>query len=75
MKKVEEKRVDVSTAVSMGEVILAACHPDCVTIIKHWITIIRARFEEVGSGFRGRPQVSRPPLTLNSSAGVRLSAF
>ena len=40
MKKVEEKRVDVSTAVSMGEVILAACH---------WITIIRARFEEVGS--------------------------
>ncbi|XP_054251227.1 LOW QUALITY PROTEIN: microtubule-actin cross-linking factor 1 [Indicator indicator] len=47
MKKVEEKRVDVNTAVSMGEVILAACHPDCITTIKHWITIIRARFEEV----------------------------
>ncbi|XP_054026388.1 microtubule-actin cross-linking factor 1 isoform X17 [Dryobates pubescens] len=47
MKKVEEKRVDVNAAVSMGEVILAACHPDCITTIKHWITIIRARFEEV----------------------------
>lgn len=31
MKKVEEKRVDVNTAVSMGEVILAVCHPDCIT--------------------------------------------
>lgn len=47
MKKVEEKRVDVNTAVAMGEVILAVCHPDCITTIKHWITIIRARFEEV----------------------------
>ncbi|XP_046788045.1 microtubule-actin cross-linking factor 1 isoform X46 [Gallus gallus] len=47
MKKVEEKRVDVNTAVGMGEVILSACHPDCITTIKHWITIIRARFEEV----------------------------
>ncbi|XP_032304875.1 microtubule-actin cross-linking factor 1 isoform X5 [Coturnix japonica] len=47
MKKVEEKRVDVNAAVGMGEVILSACHPDCITTIKHWITIIRARFEEV----------------------------
>ncbi|XP_019367902.1 PREDICTED: microtubule-actin cross-linking factor 1 isoform X18 [Gavialis gangeticus] len=47
MKKVEEKRTDVNAAVGMGEVILAACHPDCITTIKHWITIIRARFEEV----------------------------
>lgn len=47
MKKVEEKRLDVNTAVAMGEVILAVCHPDCITTIKHWITIIRARFEEV----------------------------
>ncbi|XP_053854696.1 microtubule-actin cross-linking factor 1 isoform X3 [Vidua macroura] len=47
MKKVEEKRGDVNAAVGMGEVILGACHPDCITTIKHWITIIRARFEEV----------------------------
>ncbi|XP_032901169.1 microtubule-actin cross-linking factor 1 isoform X9 [Amblyraja radiata] len=47
MKKVEEKRVDVNNAAGMGEAILAVCHPDCVTTVKHWITIIRARFEEV----------------------------
>ncbi|KAK9394884.1 microtubule-actin cross-linking factor 1 [Crotalus adamanteus] len=47
MKKVEEKRLDVNSAVGMGEIILSVCHPDCVTTIKHWITIIRARFEEV----------------------------
>lgn len=43
----EEKRLDVNSAVGMGETILSVCHPDCVTTIKHWITIIRARFEEV----------------------------
>lgn len=48
MRKVEEKRVDVNTAVAMGEVLLAACHPDCITTVKHWMTIMRARFEEVG---------------------------
>lgn len=53
MKKVEEKRTDVNAAVGMGEVILAACHPDCITTIKHWITIIRARFEEVSHGGPG----------------------
>ncbi|XP_058853270.1 microtubule-actin cross-linking factor 1-like isoform X4 [Acipenser ruthenus] len=47
MKNVEEKRVDVNKAAGMGEEILTVCHPDCITTIKHWITIIRARFEEV----------------------------
>ncbi|XP_048057419.1 microtubule-actin cross-linking factor 1 isoform X23 [Megalobrama amblycephala] len=47
MQTVEEKRVDVNKAAGMGEAILAVCHPDCITTIKHWITIIRARFEEV----------------------------
>ncbi|XP_078536890.1 microtubule-actin cross-linking factor 1 isoform X2 [Lissotriton helveticus] len=47
MRKVEEKRVDVNAATGLGEAILAVCHPDCVTTVKHWNTIIRARFEEV----------------------------
>ncbi|KAM6307941.1 microtubule-actin cross-linking factor 1, isoforms 6/7-like [Podargus strigoides] len=46
MEKVEEKKVDVNSAVGMGEVILATCHPVCITTIKHCITIVRARFEE-----------------------------
>ncbi|XP_035476316.2 microtubule-actin cross-linking factor 1 isoform X21 [Scophthalmus maximus] len=47
MGTVEEKRGGVNKAAGMGEAILTLCHPDCITTIKHWITIIRARFEEV----------------------------
>ncbi|XP_041665491.1 microtubule-actin cross-linking factor 1 isoform X19 [Cheilinus undulatus] len=47
MATVEEKRADVNKAAGMGEGILTVCHPDSITTIKHWITIIRARFEEV----------------------------
>uniref|UniRef100_A0A7N8YEA5 Microtubule actin crosslinking factor 1a n=1 Tax=Mastacembelus armatus TaxID=205130 RepID=A0A7N8YEA5_9TELE len=47
MGTVEEKRADVNKAAGMGEAILIVCHPDSITTIKHWITIIRARFEEV----------------------------
>ncbi|XP_004940517.3 dystonin isoform X35 [Gallus gallus] len=47
MKKLEEKKAELNKATGMGEAILAICHPDSITTIKHWITIIRARFEEV----------------------------
>ncbi|OCT57052.1 hypothetical protein XELAEV_18004054mg [Xenopus laevis] len=69
MKKVEEKQTDVNTAVSMGEEILTVCHPDCITTIKHWITIIRARFEEVltwGNQHQQRLQTALSELVANS---------
>uniref|UniRef100_A0A8C5PE50 Microtubule actin crosslinking factor 1 n=1 Tax=Leptobrachium leishanense TaxID=445787 RepID=A0A8C5PE50_9ANUR len=69
MKNVEEKHVDVNTAVSMGEGILTVCHPDCITTIKHWITIIRARFEEVltwGNQHQQRLQAALSELLANS---------
>ncbi|XP_069036157.1 dystonin isoform X3 [Lepisosteus oculatus] len=47
MKKLEEKRVALTKAMGMGEAILTICHPDSITTIKHWNTIIKARFEEV----------------------------
>ncbi|XP_068137506.1 dystonin isoform X5 [Hyperolius riggenbachi] len=47
MRKVEEKRTELNNGASKGEAILSVCHPDSITTIKHWITIIRARFEEV----------------------------
>ncbi|NXM79837.1 DYST protein, partial [Oenanthe oenanthe] len=46
-RKLEEKKAELNKATDMGEAILAICHPDSITTIKHWITIIRARFEEV----------------------------
>ncbi|KAK6301543.1 hypothetical protein J4Q44_G00275960 [Coregonus suidteri] len=56
MKKQEEKRVGLNKATSMGEVILTICHPDSITTIKHWNTIIKARFEEVQAWARQHQQ-------------------
>ncbi|XP_057210504.1 microtubule-actin cross-linking factor 1, isoforms 1/2/3/4/5 isoform X14 [Triplophysa rosa] len=69
MQTVEEKRVDVNKAAGMGEAILAVCHPDCITTIKHWITIIRARFEEVLTWAKQHEQRLETALTevLNNS--------
>lgn len=47
MKKLEAKRSELNKATGMGDALLAICHPDSITTIKHWITIIQARFEEV----------------------------
>ncbi|XP_035384751.1 microtubule-actin cross-linking factor 1 isoform X15 [Electrophorus electricus] len=70
MQKVEEKRVDVTKAAGMGEAILAVCHPDCITTIKHWITIIRARFEEVLTWAKQHEQRLQTALTelLNNAS-------
>lgn len=54
MKKLEEKRAALNKATSMGEAILTTCHPDSITTVKHWNTIIKARFEEVSLAFIGR---------------------
>lgn len=54
MKKLEEKRAALNKATSMGEAILTICHPDSITTVKHWNTIIKARFEEVSWAFIGR---------------------
>ncbi|XP_047667970.1 dystonin isoform X24 [Tachysurus fulvidraco] len=56
MKKLEEKSVALSKAISMGEDILAICHPDSITTVKHWNTIIKARFEEVTAWARQHQQ-------------------
>ncbi|KAF4073878.1 hypothetical protein AMELA_G00248250 [Ameiurus melas] len=70
MQTVEEKRADVNKAAGMGEAILSVCHPDCITTIKHWITIIRARFEEVLTWAKQHEQRLETALTelLNNAA-------
>ncbi|XP_062375938.1 dystonin [Sardina pilchardus] len=63
MKKQEEKRVALTKATSMGEAILSICHPDSITTIKHWNTIIKARFEEVQAWARQHQQRLAAALT------------
>ncbi|XP_014915962.1 dystonin isoform X5 [Poecilia latipinna] len=62
-KKLEEKRVALNKAPSMGEAILSICHPDSITTIKHWNTIIKARFEEVQAWVRQHQQRLAMALT------------
>ncbi|KAK5853914.1 hypothetical protein PBY51_015029 [Eleginops maclovinus] len=56
IKKLEEKRVALNKATSLGEAILIICHPDSITTIKHWNTIIKARLEEVQAWARQHQQ-------------------
>uniref|UniRef100_A0A3P9QG57 Dystonin n=1 Tax=Poecilia reticulata TaxID=8081 RepID=A0A3P9QG57_POERE len=63
IKKLEEKRVALNKATSMGEAILSICHPDSITTIKHWNTIIKARFEEVQAWVRQHQQRLAVALT------------
>lgn len=32
---------------SIGQDILKRCHPDALTTLKHWLSVLRARWEEV----------------------------
>ncbi|XP_054886084.1 dystonin isoform X2 [Poeciliopsis prolifica] len=63
IKKLEEKRVALNKATGMGEAILSICHPDSITTIKHWNTIIKARFEEVQAWVRQHQQRLAVALT------------
>ncbi|MFT7813234.1 microtubule-actin cross-linking factor 1-like [Arapaima gigas] len=47
MEALQEKRPDVDRAVSMGEDILPACHPDGITPIRQAVAALEARYQEV----------------------------
>ncbi|XP_028324071.1 dystonin isoform X21 [Gouania willdenowi] len=63
IKKLEEKHVAITNATSKGEGILSLCHPDSITTIKHWNTILKARFEEVQAWARQHQQRLSVALT------------
>lgn len=39
----------LNDACQMGDNILTKCHPDAVTVVKHWITVLQARWEEINN--------------------------
>lgn len=49
MKEMNEKEVEKDATISLAHQILAKAHPDGATVIKHWITIIQARWDEVST--------------------------
>merc|ERR1719220_2104797 len=49
MMELKEKEKDKDYTIDLAEEILKKCHPDAVQVIKHWITIIQSRWDEVAS--------------------------
>jgi len=49
MIELKEKEKDKDFTIDLAQEILKKCHPDAVQVIKHWITIIQSRWDEVAS--------------------------
>ncbi len=49
MAELEDKKKDKDRTLLLANEILSKCHPDAVNVIKHWITIIQSRWDEVAS--------------------------
>merc|ERR1712223_1724420 len=49
MAELKEKERDKDFTLNLAQEILSKCHPDAVNIIKHWITIIQQRWDEIST--------------------------
>jgi len=49
MREMAEKEREKDNTIALAQRILAKAHPDGATVIKHWITIIQSRWEEVST--------------------------
>lgn len=47
MRELREKEASKDYTLELAHTILNKAHPDAVTVIKHWITIIQSRWDEV----------------------------
>ncbi|XP_031356417.1 dystonin isoform X4 [Photinus pyralis] len=46
-RELHDKEVEKDNTLTLAHNVLAKAHPDAVNVIKHWITIIQSRWEEV----------------------------
>ncbi|MCL4115460.1 UNVERIFIED_CONTAM: hypothetical protein GTU68_053574, partial [Idotea baltica] len=56
MMELKQKEIEKDETIALAEEILAKAHPDGIATIKHWITIIQSRWEEVTSWATQRAQ-------------------
>ncbi|XP_015906702.2 microtubule-actin cross-linking factor 1, isoforms 1/2/3/4 isoform X2 [Parasteatoda tepidariorum] len=56
MREMIEQEVNKDTTIAHAQEILKKCHPDGVSVIRHWITIIQSRWEEVSLWAKQREQ-------------------
>ncbi|XP_046471837.1 microtubule-actin cross-linking factor 1 isoform X24 [Neodiprion pinetum] len=56
LRELQFKEVEKDATLELAHVILAKAHPDGAAVIKHWITIIQSRWEEVSTWAHQRNQ-------------------
>ncbi|XP_049879738.1 microtubule-actin cross-linking factor 1 isoform X17 [Pectinophora gossypiella] len=47
IRELKDKQRDKDDTIALAHSILGKAHPDAITVIKHWITIIQSRWDEV----------------------------
>ncbi|PNF19350.1 hypothetical protein B7P43_G06713, partial [Cryptotermes secundus] len=56
MREMAEKEHEKDATITLAQQILGKAHPDGATVIRHWITIIQSRWEEVSTWAKQREQ-------------------
>lgn len=56
LRELSSKEVEKDNTLELARTILAKAHPDGAAVIKHWITIIQSRWEEVATWAHQRNQ-------------------
>jgi len=56
MREMAAQEKNKDSTIALAQEILQKCHPDATPVIKHWITIIQSRWEEVASWAQQREQ-------------------
>ncbi|XP_074600372.1 dystonin-like protein short stop isoform X2 [Brevipalpus obovatus] len=56
MREMSRQETNKDSTIRLANEILGKCHPDAVSVIRHWITIIQSRWDEVSSWAKQREQ-------------------
>lgn len=56
MRELNEKEKEKDATLALAHQVLAKAHPDAVGVIKHWVTIIQSRWDEVSTWANQRRQ-------------------
>ena len=67
MGVLQAQAVDLQNIQSLGEEILASCHPDSIITLKSWISVTKNRYEEVSTFMIGNSKLF---LVINPGASL-----
>lgn len=69
----EAKEIEKDATLKLAQTILSKSHPDGVNILKHWITVIQSRWEEVASWANQRNQKLENHMRALQVSKIRIS--